>query len=63
MLGALDRLAGLGQLVLELLLPAEQIGAGYPDAVELQLGGVRRAAAELVELADHLQARACRRAR
>ena len=34
---------------------AEQVGAGHPDAVELQLGGVRRAAAELVQLAHHLQ--------
>ena len=36
---------------------AEQVVARHPDAVELQLRGVRCAAAELVELADHLQAR------
>ncbi len=63
MLGALDRLAGLGQLVLELVLSAEQVLGGHADAVELELGGVRRAAAELVELADELKARECRRAR
>ena len=62
-LAALDDLAGLGQLVLELVLAAEQVRAGNPHAVELQLGGVRGAAAELVELAHHFQARACRRAR
>ena len=54
---ALDGLACTGELVLEFLLPAEQVGAGHPDGVELQLGGVRRAAAELVQLAHHLEAR------
>jgi hypothetical protein len=57
MLTALDSLPGAGQLVFQLLLPAEQVVAGHPDTVELQLGGVRGAAAQLVELADHLQAR------
>ena len=51
-----DGFAGLGELVFELLLPAEQIACRHPDVVELELGGVRRAATELVELADHLQA-------
>ena len=36
--------------------PPSRLLAGDADAVELQLGGVRRAAAELVELADQLQA-------
>ena len=51
-----DDFAGLGQLVLELVLTAEQIGAGNADAVELQLGGVGGAAAQLVEFAHQLQA-------
>ncbi len=54
--GALDGLAGPGQLVLEFLLPAEQIVTGNPDAGELEFGGVGGAAAELVELAHHVQA-------
>ena len=54
---ALDRFARLGEFVVELVLAAEQVGGRHPDAVELQLGGVRGAAPELVELADHLQAR------
>ena len=56
-LGSRDHLARPCQLVLELVLAAEQVGAGDPDAVELQLGGVRRPAAELVELAHQLQSR------
>ena len=55
-LAPFDRFAGLGEFVFELLLAAEQIACRHPDAVELQLGGMRRAATELVELADHLQA-------
>ena len=55
-LAPFDGFAGLGELVFELLLPAEQIACRHPDVVELELGGVRRAATELVELADHLQA-------
>ena len=51
-----DGFAGLGELVFELLLPAEQIAGRHPDVGELELGGVRRAATELVELADHVQA-------
>ena len=51
----LDGLAGTGQLVFELLLPAEQIVAWHPRGVELQLRGVRRTTAELVQLAHHLR--------
>ncbi len=50
-----DGFACAGELVVELLLPAEQVIGGEPDAGELELGGVGRAAAELVELAHHLQ--------
>ena len=57
MLGSGDHLARPCQLVLELVLAAEQVGAGDPDTGELQLGGVRRPATELVELAHHLQSR------
>jgi hypothetical protein len=56
-LGPGDRFARPRQLVLELVVTAEQVGGRNANAIELQFGGVRRPAAELVELADQLQAR------
>ena len=48
-------LARLLQPVLQRVVAAQQMVGRNPAALELQLRGVRRAAAELLELAHHLQ--------
>ena len=54
-----QRLAGLGQLCVELVLAAEQAGAGDAHVVEHDLGGVRGPDAVLLVLLALRQARAC----
>lgn len=50
-----DGFAGLGEFVFEFFLSAKQIGFRDANAREPQLGGVRRAAAQLVEFAYQLK--------
>jgi hypothetical protein len=54
-LGVLQRLAGPGQLLVELLLAAEQARAGDAHVVEHHLGGVRGLDAVLLVLLAHRQ--------
>ena len=54
-------LAGPGQLLVELLLAAEQAAAGHPHVVEDHLGGVRGADAHLLELLALAEPRGLRR--
>jgi hypothetical protein len=54
--GALGRFSRLREFVLEFVLAAEQVLGRNAYTVELQLGGVRCAATELVELADEFEA-------
>jgi hypothetical protein len=54
--GALGRFSRLREFVLEFVLAAEQVLGRNAHTVELQLGGVRCAATDLVELADEFEA-------
>ena len=60
---ALLALAHAGEALVELLLAAEQVGAGDLAVVEMDVGGVRRAQAVLLDLGALLDARRSRSGR